>query len=65
MTDRNETERMLRESEARCDVPAERRLVYVIDLNEKSANIGIRPNPIDKHVGDRLGMKRIEVDRKS
>jgi hypothetical protein len=58
MTDRIETERMLRESEARCDVAAERRLVYVIDLNEKSANIGIRPNPIDK-------MKRIAVGRNS
>ena len=51
MTDRIETERMLRESEARCDAAAERRVVYVIDLNEKPTNMRIRPNPIDKHVG--------------
>jgi hypothetical protein len=64
MTDRIETEGMLRESEARCDVAAERRVVYVIDLNEKSADMGIRPNPIDMHVGDRVGMKRIAVGGK-
>jgi hypothetical protein len=51
MTDRIETERMLRESEARCDAAAERRVVYVIDLNKKSATMGMRLNPIDKHVG--------------
>jgi DNA-binding Xre family transcriptional regulator len=61
MTDRIETERLLRESEARCDAAAERRVVYVIDLNGKSANIEIRPNPIDKHIGVRVGMKRIAV----
>jgi len=65
MTDRIETERMLRESEARCDAAAERRVVYVIDLNEKSANMGIRLNPIDKHVSSGMGMKRIAVGRKS
>jgi hypothetical protein len=65
MTDRIETERMLRESEACCDPAAERRVVYVIDLNEKSANLGIRLNPIEKHVSDRVGMKRIAVGRKS
>jgi len=50
MTDRIETERMLQESEALCDAAAERRVVYVIDLNEKSANMGIRLNPIDAAV---------------
>ena len=65
MTDRIETERMLRESEARCDAAAERRVVYVIDLNEKPTNMRIRPNPIDMHVSDRVGMKRIAVGRKS
>jgi hypothetical protein len=61
MTDRIETERPLREIEARGDTAAGRRVVYVIDLNEKSANIGIRPNPVDKHVGGRVGMKRIAL----
>ena len=65
MTDRIETERMLQESEALCDAAAERRVVYVIDLNEKSANMGIRLNPIDKHVSGGMGMKRIAVGRKS
>jgi hypothetical protein len=65
MTDRIETERMLQESEALCDAAAERRVVYVIDLNEKSANMGIRLNPIDKHVSSGMGMKRIAVGRKS
>jgi hypothetical protein len=59
MTDRIETERMTREYETRCDTAAERRVVYAIDLNEKPANIGIRSNPIDKHIGVRVGMKRI------
>jgi hypothetical protein len=65
MTDRIETERMLREREACCDAAAERRVVYVIDLNEISPNMGIRLNPIDQHVSDRVGMKRIAVGRKS
>jgi hypothetical protein len=56
---------MLQESEALCDAAAERRVVYVIDLNEKSANMGIRLNPIDKHVSSGMGMKRIAVGRKS
>ena len=61
MTDRIEIERLLREIEARGDAAAGRRVVYVIDLNEKSTNIGIRLNPIDKHVGGRVGMKRIAL----
>ena len=62
MRERIESERPLRESEARGDAASEGNgAVNVIDSDEKSPTIGIRLNLIDKHVGVRVRMKRIAL----